>query len=75
MSELVATIYTNVSRLLLPLYAHQLGPSTLAGVALLFLFIPVQRWVVRRTRVLQKATMINSDERVKRVTEVRLKKR
>jgi hypothetical protein len=41
----------------------------------LFLFIPVQRWVVRRTRVLQKATMINSDERVKRVTEVRGRRR
>lgn len=49
---------------------NTLGPSTLAGVAVMILLIPINGFIVSKVRTLQVTQMKNKDERVKLMSEI-----
>jgi len=49
-----------------------LGPSALAGIAIIFLLLPFNHWVIKRLRMFRRLAMGCSDQRVKFMTEILL---
>ncbi|XP_060528661.1 multidrug resistance-associated protein 1-like [Cylas formicarius] len=49
---------------------QELGPSVMAGLAVMLLLIPVNGFIVRLTKRLQLRNMKNKDERVKQMNEI-----
>ena len=49
---------------------QQLGPATLAGLAIMILLVPVNAVIAQKTRKLQIAQMRKKDSRIKIMNEV-----
>ncbi|CAH1406918.1 unnamed protein product [Nezara viridula] len=49
---------------------QQLGPCVLAGLAVMLIMIPMNSFIVNKTKDLQQKQMKNKDERVKMINEV-----
>ncbi|XP_066905603.1 multidrug resistance-associated protein 1 [Halyomorpha halys] len=49
---------------------QELGPSVLAGLGVMLIMIPVNSFIVNKTKILQQEQMKNKDQRVKMINEV-----
>ncbi|XP_066143813.1 probable multidrug resistance-associated protein lethal(2)03659 isoform X2 [Euwallacea fornicatus] len=47
-----------------------LGPTAMAGVVLLVLFIPFQMWMAKKTSIFRSRTAVRTDERIRLMNEI-----